>query len=245
MTKTTKRPASLTTNAAIYLRVSTEEQAESGLGLEAQESRCRALVASRGWTLSGVYREEGVSGTTEPSSRPAFAALLAEVEAGRVGAVVVLKIDRLARRAEWIHRVLREFEEVGAGVVSVSEPVDTSSAMGRAFIGISAVFAELERNVIAERTRQALAVKRERGERIGGAYLGIRVERGEEVEVPEERETAARIGELRAEGLTLRAIAAQLTAEGRRTKRGGRWAAETVAKVVRRAERREALAAAA
>lgn len=227
---------------AIYIRVSTEEQAESGLGLAAQEARCRALATAKGWEIAGVYREEGVSGTLDPRVRPEASRLLADAAAGLFGAILVLKLDRLARRAEWIHRTLRELEGMGVGLTSVSEPVDTSSAMGKAFIGISAVFAELERNLIAERTSQALAAKRAKGEKFGAPPLGVRHADGKAHEISEERATVERIAELRAEGLSLAAIAEQLTAEGRSTKRGGRWASATVFYVVRRMGR-ESLAA--
>src|SRR5450759_3377250 len=93
---------------AIYVRVSTDEQTESGLGLASQEDRCRALALAKGWTIAGLYREEGVSGTVDPKARPEAGRLLADAAAGLLDVVLVLKIDRLARRAEWIHRTLRE-----------------------------------------------------------------------------------------------------------------------------------------
>ena len=147
--------------------------------------------------------------------------------------IVVLKLDRLARRAEFIHRTLRELDENGVGFTSVSEPVDTASAMGKAFLGISAVFAELERNLIAERTKAALGVKKTRGERLGTPKLGVRIENGEAVAVAQEAETVARIQALHAEGRSLRQIVTQLEAEGRPTKRGGKWAPFTVSYILK------------
>lgn len=221
--------------AAIYLRVSTDEQAESGLGLAAQEERCRALALAKGWQVIDIYRDEGVSGTVEPIERPAGSRLLGDAAARRFDVVLALKIDRLARRAEWIHRTLRELEALGVAFTSVSEPVDTASAMGKAFLGITAVFAELERNLIAERTKQALAVKKSRGERLGAPALGTVVRDGMATVDTDEAATVAHIRTLKDEGLSLRAIAARLAAEGRRTKKGGRWAAATILYVLRRA----------
>ena len=221
--------------AAIYIRVSTEEQNESGLGLQAQEDRCRALVIAKGLTLAGVYRDGGVSGTIDPHDRPESGRMLRDAKAGVFGIVVVLKIDRLARRAEWIHRTLRELDEADVAFVSVCEPIDTSSAMGKAFLGIAAVFAELERNMIAERTKQAMAVKKARGERMGTPKMGIRVENGEAFPIEDEMETVRRIATLRAQGFTLRAIVSLLDAEGCKTKRGGRWAPATIAYILRTA----------
>ena len=221
--------------AAIYLRVSTDEQAASGLGLAAQQERCRALALAKGWQMTGLYSDEGVSGTLDPKARPEASRLLADAAAGLVDVVVVLKLDRWARRAEYVHRTLRELDELGVGFTSVSEPVDTSSAMGKAFIGISAVFAELERNLIAERTRAALAVKRSRGERLGAPRLGLRVAQGVATVDEAEARTVERIRALRAAGLSLTAIAATLRAEGWATKRGGRWDHSNVRKVLAQA----------
>ena len=105
--------------------------------------------------------------------------------------------------------------------------------MGKAFLGISAVFAELERNLIAERTRAALGVKKSRGERLGTPKLGVRIENGEAVPVAQEVDTVARIQALHAEGRSLRQIVAQLEAEGRQTKRAGKWAPATVAYILK------------
>jgi site-specific DNA recombinase len=226
---------SMPLRAAIYLRVSTDEQAASGLGLASQQERCRALALAKGWTMVGLYSDEGVSGTLDPKARPEASRLLADAAAGLVDVVVVLKLDRWARRAEYVHRTLRELDELGVGFTSVSEPVDTSSAMGKAFIGISAVFAELERNLIAERTRAALAVKKTRGERLGAPRLGLRVVDGKAFGVETEAATVERMRALRGQGLSLRAIAAVLVSEGRATKKGGKWSPETVARVLRRA----------
>jgi site-specific DNA recombinase len=221
--------------AAIYLRVSTDEQTESGLGLASQEDRCRALASAKGWTVAGLYREEGVSGTLDPKARPEAGRLLADAAGGLLDVVLVFKLDRWTRRAEIVHRTLRELDERGVGFVSVSEPVDTASAMGRAFVGIAGVFAELERNLISDRTRAALAVKRQRGERLGAPKMGVRIVNGQAIEDADESATLARIAALRAQGLTLHEIAERLTAEGRRTKRAGKWAPMTVARALRQA----------
>lgn len=243
MTKTSRTPkaspmgGAVTPRAAIYTRVSTDEQAESGLGLAVQEERARALAIARGWTVTGIYADEGVSGTIDPRSRAAASRLLADVEAHRVDVVVVFKLDRLSRRAEWIHRTLRELDHAGAALTSVSEPVDTSSSMGKAFIGITAVFAELERDLIADRTKAAMAELRRQGRKTGGRVpFGSDVlEDGHLVPNVDEQETLGLIRRLREEGRTLRAIAAELEARGIRTKTGGStWAPKVLADVLGR-----------
>lgn len=223
--------------AAIYLRVSTDEQAKSGLGLEAQEERCRAYALVKGWSIFGIYTDPGVSGSTEPRDRRAFAELLRDLEAGSFDVVIVLKLDRLVRRVVWCYQTIAHLEAKGCAFVSASEGFDTSVSLGRLMMGILATFAEFDVDRIRERTREALAAKKVRRERIGAAYYGIRVtDQGEELDVPIEREAIARIVALRRQGKPLREIAYILTQEEVPTKRGGRWAPATIAKVLQRAE---------
>ena len=92
-TPTTKKTPK--TSAVIYLRVSTDEQAASGLGLEAQEAECRAFIASKGWTVAGVHCDAGVSGATPADKRPGLMLALAALRRGSV--LVAAKRDRLAR----------------------------------------------------------------------------------------------------------------------------------------------------
>lgn len=214
-----------TFRVAVYLRCSTDEQAESGLGLEAQESRCRALAEAKGWTIGEVYTDAGVSGTVDPKARPAASRLLLAVEAGAYSAVLVLKLDRLSRKAEAIHVTLRELQEAGAGLVSVCEPVDTSTAMGKAFIGIAAVFAQLERDMIAERTRLALGAKKARGERVGAVRYGFKLgPDGVKLEADErEQEIIRTVRSLREQGWTFARIGEELTRLEMLPRDGGSW----------------------
>jgi site-specific DNA recombinase len=214
-----------TTRAAIYCRVSSEEQAASGLGLESQESRCRAFCEAKGFEVAGVYVDAGVSGTVDPEKRPEAARMLRDAREGRLDAVVVLKLDRLARKAEHALRVTRELEAAGVGFSSVTEPFDTTSASGRLFFAMLASFAEFERDMIADRTRAALAAKRARGERLGAVP----------VEASENGREAAKVArELRSMGLALTAIADRLNASGYRAKRSA-FSPSTVRRMLIRA----------
>ncbi len=87
-------------SAAIYIRVSTEEQARSGYGLDVQQERCAAMATAKGWTVdpTHMYADEGISGTKTAAERPGLAALLQAVAAGRIHAVIVLALDRLGRK---------------------------------------------------------------------------------------------------------------------------------------------------
>ena len=150
-------------NAAIYLRVSTDEQARTGLGLDAQEERGRAYLVTKGWSLEGVYRDEGVSGATDLPKRPEASRLLEGVRAGRVDAVVVAKLDRLGRRTSGVLETVEYLGARGVDFVSVEEGFDTSTSAGRFVMRILASVAELERDVTIDRTKAALHQKRTRG----------------------------------------------------------------------------------
>jgi len=116
----------------------------------------------------------------------------------------------------------------------VADQIDTRTAGGRLVLNILASVSQWEREAIGERTSAALRHKIQRGEHVGAPALGARVEAGNLVADQDEAETVARIRSLAAEGKTLRAIASVLDQEGRPTKRGGKWAAETVRKVLAR-----------
>lgn len=219
---------------AIYIRVSTEEQAASGLGLEAQEARCRAYVAAAG--LEGevvMFVDAGVSGAT--TDRPALEALRAAVARKEVSAVVVAKIDRLTRRLADLLELTEAFAAKGAAFLSATEQVNTGTPAGKMMLSLLGTFAEFERDMIIERTKAAVAAKRARGVGHGFERLGEVHGEGGRIEAVEAEQAAVELMvRRRAEGASLRAIAAELTAAGYATKRGGAWRACTVDVVLRR-----------
>src|SRR5687767_10154749 len=119
--------AAPTVVAAIYLRVSTEEQAREGFGLAAQLTRTQAQAIVKGWEMqpAHIYRDEGISGTLPPEERPGLAALLAAVAAGEVTAVIVLGLDRLGRKAKLVLDIVDQITDAGAELVSCKESLDT------------------------------------------------------------------------------------------------------------------------
>lgn len=150
--------------AIAYLRVSTEEQARSGLGLEAQEAAIRSHCAAQGWGLVDICRDEGVSGAS--LQREVLWDAIRRTEE-YADCLVVLKLDRLTRSLSDLCGLLRRFEGSGKGLVAVQDALDTQSASGKLLTHIMGAFAEFERNVISERTKDALAAKRARGETLG------------------------------------------------------------------------------
>lgn len=221
----------MTTRAAIYLRVSTEEQV-SGYGLAVQAERCRAQAVAKGWeAIEPVYADEGISGTKDASERPALAALLADMRAGRFDAVIVLALDRLGRKTRIVLSLVDELAACNVALVSCKESLDTSTPQGAFVLTMFAALAQLERDTIVERTtagRNARGkVDGEKGGRVPFGY--VRAPDGPQIE--ETRAALVRvIFQRRAAGATLRSIAAGLPSP---SPYGGRWFASSVREILK------------
>lgn len=223
-----------------YVRVSTEHQSDGGVSLEAQRTKLEAYALALDLELVAIEEDAGLSAKT--LARPALQRALAMLDAGTAEGLLVTKLDRLTRSVRDLGELVERYFASKYSLLSVSDSIDTRSAAGRLVLNVLASVAQWEREATGERTRDALAHLRASGVQLGGMALGW--EHGDETdaqgrrvirEVEDDGATIKRILVLRAEGLTLRAIAARLTAEGRRTKRGGKWAAETVRLVLDRA----------
>ncbi len=233
--------------AALYLRVSTSEQADPGLNggsLESQEARCRALCEARGLEAARVFIDAGQSGGT--LERPALAELRASVAAGEIAVVVVYAVDRLSRSQADTLALLREFEQAGAGLMAASQDFDTTSPTGRAMLGMLAVFAELQRAEIRERTKVALRAKMARGEAVGRVPLGLARDGAGYKRDPQTWPIVARILSERGAGASCQAIADGLNRDSMATPqaarparrgfdRSGQWHAATVARLCKNA----------
>lgn len=196
--------------AVAVLRVSTDGQAESGLGIEAQEASIRAYAKANGIELASVHTDAGVSGRAELTDRPGLVAALGEVVSRRAGALLVAKLDRLARDPFLVLTIEKALKKSGARLVSAAgegtQGDDPSQVLMRhVLMGVSAHEAALA----SSRTKAALAAKKARGERIGRPPKGFKVEAGELVP-NEDFEAVRRCLELREAGLTYRAIQAEL-----------------------------------
>ena len=136
---------------ALYARVSTDEQAQQGFSIESQKERLAAFCRSQGFTECEFYIDDGYSGTS--LQRPAMDQLLKDIRARLVKTVVVYRLDRLGRRQKDVLHLLEDvFEPFAVTFKSVTEPFDTATPFGRAMLGVLAVFAQLERDTIIERT---------------------------------------------------------------------------------------------
>jgi DNA invertase Pin-like site-specific DNA recombinase len=224
--------------AVAYIRVSTEEQVSEGVSLEAQEATLRAYCTMRNMELVDLVADPGVSAGKPLADREGGRRVLELVRSGQVGSVVGYKLDRLFRDAADCLNVTSDWDRSGVTLHLVDlggQAVDTSSAMGRFFLTVMAGAAEMERNLVRERTKAAMAHKKAQGKRVGQIPFGSRIaEDGEHLE-PEsdEQQVIEYIRELRDRGMTLRGITARLNEEEVRA-RGERWHLTSVARVLRR-----------
>ena len=224
------------TRAAIYLRVSTSDQAESGLGIAAQNTRCRAMAEVKGWQVVGTYADEGISGTKDSLGRPELARLLADCQAGLIDAVIILGLDRLGRKTRLVLDLVDGLASYGVELVSCKESLDTTTATGKFVLTLFAGLAQLERDQTSERTVAALTeLGNDKGYKGGRIPLGYirRVEDGVIEVEPSGAATVKRVFELRQAGLTMRAIAAELNRTGVPTGKGGQgWYASSVKEIL-------------
>jgi site-specific DNA recombinase len=220
-----------------YTRVSTEDQARDGVSMDAQAEKVRLFAELHNLELVEVIADAGVSAKT--IDRPGLSRALAMLDSGEAGGVVVYKLDRLTRDlGDWTDLIDRYFgEKGGRSLMSVSESIDTRTAGGRMVLNIMMTIAMWEREVIAERTRHALAYKRSRGERIGRCipYGRALAPDGRTLVVdPTELDLAREAADLQASGWSMRRIAAEFQGRGVPTKAGGGWTFSAVRSLLKR-----------
>lgn len=162
----------------IYIRVSTAEQANEGYSIEGQRDKLTSYCDIREWSIHDYYIDGGFTGTN--MDRPELRRLLSDIKEEKLDTVLVYKLDRLSRKqGDIIHLVEEIFIPNNINFVSILENFDTSTPFGRAMIGILAVFAQLERDSIVERTKMGKERRAKSGKYSGGpAPIGYRVENG-------------------------------------------------------------------
>jgi len=222
-----------TKRAIGYTRVSTQEQAEHGVSLEAQAAKVRAYAELHDLELVDVVTDAGISG--KGLNRPGLSRVLELARRGKVDAVIVTKLDRLSRRTVDILGLV-EGVFSRTELHSITDKLDTGTAAGRFVVTVLAGLAQMEREQIGERTAAALAHKRERREYCGGGVpFGYRLGADGTLEAhADEQEATAIIAELRADGMSYRAIARELRSMGITAKNGGEWSPIQVSRVCAR-----------
>lgn len=161
--------------AAIYIRVSTLDQAREGYSLDAQEETLRKWCADHKYEVYDLYADRGISGK-DISHRPDMRRLMQDAELHHFDTVVFWALSRFTRSVEDLYETMSNFQTWGVSMVSFTESFDTSTPMGRAMIGIVGVFAQLERELTGERVRAAMAARAAKGKRTCSEILGYDLE---------------------------------------------------------------------
>lgn len=141
--------------AAIYCRVSTPDQ-----NIEAQELSCKEYCIRAGHEIYGIYSDNGVSGMLD--KRPAFNELIDDMRHYKFNMVVVTKLDRIGRSLQHLLSLFDEFVNKGVNFIAVTQNIDTTTPQGKLFFQIQGAFAEYERNIISERTKEGIRYSRNR-----------------------------------------------------------------------------------
>lgn len=202
-----------------YVRVSTEEQSASGAGLAAQRAAIEDECRRRGWDLVRVIEDAGYS--AKDLRRPGVMLALETLQSGAASGLVVAKLDRLSRSMLDFTAIMARAQKQSWALVALDCAVDTTTPAGEAMANVLATFAQFERRLIAQRTRDALAAKRASGVKLGRRR-----------EVPDA--VAQRIISERSSGATWQAIADGLNCDSVHTAHGGdRWWPSTVRSVAK------------
>jgi DNA invertase Pin-like site-specific DNA recombinase len=207
-----------------YLRVSTEEQALEGVSFDAQERAVRAEMVRREWEAIDVVREVG---SAKDMARPHLQGLLARLRASEAQVLVVARLDRLSRSTADFCALLDQANREGWQVLCLDPPVDMTSPFGKALAQMSAVFAELERALISQRTKDAIAAAK-----AAGTYKAT--------ESPVPMLVQERIARLRRAGWTWERIGRSLEEDGIMAPQGGPWPRRTLSRTFARVEARRA-----
>jgi site-specific DNA recombinase len=209
-----------------YIRVSTDKQ---DISPAIQRTKLEAYCTVKDWTLSDTI--EDLAQCSATLKRPGMQRLLAMIEAGEVETVIVYKLDRLTRSVADLDTLVKLFERKGVALVSLQESLDATTATGRLMMNLLASVSQWEREVIGERTKDAMRHLRSEGKSTGGdaPYGWTLGPDGVHLEVnPKEQDAIFAARELREQGHSLRAIAQQLVEQGHRPRKGNAWHPETV-----------------
>ena len=199
--------------AALYIRVSTLEQAQEGYSVGEQKERLIAYCKAKDWLIADIYVDGGYTGSN--LKRPGIQKLMAETD--KFEMVLVYKLDRLSRsQRDTLYLIEEVFRPNDVDFISMQESFDTSTPFGKAMIGLLAVFAQLEREQIKERTWMGRVARAKTGLYHGGGHIPIGYEYsdGKLVINPYEAEQVKKIYEWYLSGSSLKAITDRLQDEG-------------------------------
>lgn len=217
--------------AALYIRVSTEEQAKEGFSIPAQKERLTQYVHSQDWTIFDCYIEEGIS--AKDTKRPELKRMMRDISQGKIDVVLVYRLDRLTRSVLDLYRLLQDFEQHNVKFTSATEVYDTTSAIGRLFLTLVAALAQWERENLAERVRFGMEQMAQQEKRPGGpAPLGFDLV--DQTLVVNEQEAAIIrfIYDRYLQGAGIVTIAVECNQLGYRTKKGNEFRRNAIADIL-------------
>ena len=220
-----------------YCRVSTTTQSEEGVSLDMQKERVAAWCVANGYELTAVFVETVSGGKTV--NRPEVLKAISLVCKVR-GVLVVYSLSRLARSVRDTLSIAERLDKAGANLASLTERIDTSSALGKMVFRLLSTLNEFERDQLSERTAGALAHLRRANRKISARIpLGYDLATDGVTLVPNaaEQGVLSRVHELRVRGLSYAAIACEMKKAGIATKMGGRWHPSTVEAILRRQQK--------
>lgn len=217
-----------------YIRVSTDGQDQSGLGLADQEQKIRAYCDLYGLELAGIEKDAASGKNME---RPGLQRALSMLKKGEADGLIVAKLDRLTRSVRDMGFLLEKYFQDNSALFVVAEQINTRTAAGRLLLNLLTSVGQWEREAISERTQAALRQKKARGEKTGG-YVPFGFDADAEGRLTEnnrEQEVISRISELRQKGYTFAEIAESLNEDGILTKQGKSWSKASVYKIYKKA----------
>lgn len=218
------------TRAALYIRVSTEEQAEEGYSLEAQQERLTAYCEAQGWDIAEVYADKGYSGR-KISSRSEYKRMIDEKD--KWDTILVLKMDRIHRNSRNFIEMMDNLEKWGKKFTSMQEELDTSSAIGRFVVDMIQRIAQLESEQIGERTYVGMEQKASMGGMMGfNPPYGYKLENSNLIIEEHEANIIRWIYSEYLQGHTMASIASSLNSESKLTRNGNLWTKWSISRIL-------------
>lgn len=232
MAKSPPKPPKLPLKVFGYVRVSTEDQAKEGLSIPAQKAKIEAYASLNDLELVEIITDEGFSGKN--LERPGVQRLLELVRDQNLEGIIVYKLDRLSRSTKDLLRLIEEvFHKGNTRFFSISEQIDTDTAIGKFFLTLMGALAQMERELIAERTKATLDYKKQKGEHLGAVPYGYTLIEGKLAPKEDEQKILKKMKRWKKEGKSLREIARRLNQEGVSTHRNGvQWSHKAVSCVI-------------
>ena len=219
---------------ALYIRVSTDKQAEEGYSLEAQRAKLEALCTANGWRLCDDHLYTDAGESAKSADRPAYQRMITAVGEGAVNRVVVTKLDRLSRNTRDFLELLDYCDRHTCAIVSIAEAFDTGTPVGRAVVTVLMAFAELERTQI---TARVMSGKRQKaadgGFNGGGIPYGYTYQDGQFAINARQADVIRSVFDAFLHGSTMKDVAIGLNDTGTPTARGGKWDTSTVRYILR------------